>query len=63
MLVMSDTIAFSSPEHDRIADHWVGSGFGGRPSAEADDRQPATEGIARRRSPQAGRSAELPSER
>jgi hypothetical protein len=64
MLAMIATTTFNSPEHDRIAYRWVGSGFGGRLlSKEAGDRNPPTEGIARRRSPMEGRSAELPSER
>jgi hypothetical protein len=63
MLAMSAITKFNSPEHDRIAYRWVGSGFGGRLSAEAGDRNPPTEGIARRRSPRGGRSAELPAER
>jgi hypothetical protein len=60
---MSATATFNSPEHDHIACRWVGSGFGGRPSAESGDRKPPAEGIARHRSPVGGRSAELPSER
>jgi hypothetical protein len=61
---MSATTTFNSPEHDYIAYRWGGSGFGGRPSAEAGDRKPPTEGIARHRSLRGGRrSPELPSER